>query len=741
MTAASSLGRPRTVRVRPFVTGALLALVAVAADCASPPAGSTPAASTSGASTAAAPAPAVPARPASSRAGVRPDLILLTIDTLRADAVGFDGNQSGTTPLLDRFAAGGRVFTNAHAHNVITLPSHTNILTGLFPYQHGVRENTGFKLGKAIPTIATVLHDAGYATGAFVGGYPLSAQFGLTRGFDVYDDRFTSGGLDDQFALAERRGDEVVKSALAWWHRPSGGKPRFLWVHLYDPHAPYQPPASFAQRFPDPYLGEVAAADSYLEPLLEPLLAANAAPTFLVMTADHGEARGEHGEQTHGLFAYEGTLHVPLFIWGPGIAPGRDDRPAAHMDVFPSLLQAAGVSAPADGRTRHGRSLLRAWTPAEQRADLYFESLSTALNRGWAPLRGMLRIAPSGAQRKFIHLPLPELYELPRDPHERNNLVDADRPAVRAAFAALPRESTWPPPREAVSSEEAARLRSLGYVSDSGGTTIAFAPQDDPKNLVDLDRKIEQLIDAYSRHKVPEAIALGRELVQARPSMPLGHSLYAQALLEAGRDDEALQVMREARRQRVASPTLLRQLGLTLAERGIIDEARAVLSPLAAADDAEAEVALATADSEAGQQREALARLERVLAADPRDAGAWETSALVHLRLQRWAKARDAARRAVDLQTVRPRAWNDLGVALFQLDDVPGALDAWQRAVELDPRLWDALWNLGIQASNHGRPAVARAALQRFLDAAPRDRYGNDMAEARRLLAALPAGS
>ena len=669
----------------------------------------------------------------------RPDVILVTIDTLRADAVGFGGNRSGTTPLLDRFAAGGRVFTNAHAHNVVTLPSHTNILTGLYPYQHGVRENTGFRLAAQIPTLATVLHAAGYATGAFVGGYPLSSRFGLARGFDEYDDRFTSGGLDDQFSLAERRGDEVVKVALAWWRQPrtpNGDQPRFLWVHLYDPHAPYEPPAAIAARFADPYLGEVAAADSFLTPLLEPLLAPKAPPTFLVVTADHGEARGEHGEQTHGLFAYEGTLHVPLLVWGPGVTPARDDRPAAHVDVFPTVLAAAGVAAPADGRARPGRPLLRLWTPAERNADLYFESLSAALNRGWAPLRGLLR-----GGKKFIHLPLPELYHLPRDPREATNLVDADRPAVRAAFAALPSESRWPPPREAIASEEAARLRSLGYVSDSGGTALAFTPKDDPKNLIDLDRKVEQVIDAYSRGRLPQAVNLARGLVQARPSMPLGHSLLAQALLQSGSDDEALEVMREARNDRVASPTLLRQLGLTLAERGSTEEARGVLTPLATAGDTEAEVALALTDSEAGRQREAFTRLERLLATDPRDAGAWEVRALVELRLGHWQAARDAARRSVDLQTVRPRAWNDLGVALFQLGDMPAALDAWQRAVDLDQTLWDALWNLGVQASTHGRPQVARAALQRFVDAAPRERYGKDLAEARRLLATLPAGT
>ncbi len=667
----------------------------------------------------------------------RPDVLLVTIDTLRYDATGFDGNPGGTTPLLDRLAAAGRVFADAHAHNVITLPSHTNILTGLYPFQHGVRENTGFRLGAAIPSLATVLHEAGYATGAFVGGYPLAARFGLARGFDVYDDRFSSGGLDDQFALAERRGDQVVAPALAWW-QAQRGRPRFLWVHLYDPHAPYQPPPPFSSRFADPYLGEVAATDSFLAPLLEPLLAGGEPPALVVVTADHGESRGEHGEMTHGLFAYEATLHVPLLLWGTGVTPGRDDRPAGHVDIFPTVLAATGAVAPGGGPRRPGRSLLRPWTSAERGEDLYFEALSAALNRGWAPLSGLLR-----GGRKFIRLPLPELYDLPRDPHEQHNLVDAERPAVRAAFAALPRESRWPPPREAISGEEVARLRSLGYAVDSGGggEGVAFRPEDDPKNLIAIDRQIEAVIDSYSQGRLPEAVALARQLVAARPSMPLGHSLLAQALLESGAEDEAIAVMQRARAARTASATLLRQLGLSLAERGRSAEAVTVLRPLAEAGDPEARIALALAHSEAGRQTEASDLLHAVLASDPRDAEAWETLALVELRLSHWAPARDDARRAVELQVVRPRAWNDLGVALFQLDDVGGALDAWQRAVELDSRLWDALWNLGVQGAAHGRPAVARKALQRFIEAAPHDRYGDDLAEARRLLAALPAES
>src|SRR4051794_6875159 len=202
----------------------------------------------------------------------RPDIVLITIDTLRADALGFAGNRRAQTPVLDRLAASGRVFPDAHAHNVATLPSHTNILTGLYPYQHGVRDNSGFRLAGSVPSLATVLHAAGYATGAFVGGFTLDSQWGLGHGFDIYDDRTSRGSESEGFGGAERRGDEVVGAALTWW-REQKRRPRFLWVHLFDPHAPYAPPEPFASRFArDPYLGEVAATDSFLAPLLRPYL-------------------------------------------------------------------------------------------------------------------------------------------------------------------------------------------------------------------------------------------------------------------------------------------------------------------------------------------------------------------------------------------------------------------------------------------------------------------------------------
>ncbi|MFL6197532.1 MAG: sulfatase, partial [Thermoanaerobaculia bacterium] len=313
---------------------------------------------------------------ADSRPREAVDVILVTIDTLRADALGVSGNPDASTPVLDRLAGAGRLYVNAHSHNVVTLPSHVNILTGRYPYQHGVRDNSGFTVPEGIPTLATLLKQAGYATGAFVGAYPLDARFGLNRGFDDYDDHYPRGSNPSEFVIAERRGDQVVAPALAWW-RSQAGRPRFLWVHLYDPHASYDPPEPFKSRFAaKPYLGEVAASDSFLAPLLEPMLDGKETPALVpalvIITGDHGEALGDHGELTHGLFAYESTLHVPLIVWGAGVHPGRDERWARHVDIVPTILERLGVDIPKD---LPGRSLLE--PPSKEPEDSYFEALST----------------------------------------------------------------------------------------------------------------------------------------------------------------------------------------------------------------------------------------------------------------------------------------------------------------------------------------------------------------------------
>ena len=674
------------------------------------------------------PAEAPPAQRAvaAAHAAAGANLLLITIDTWRADSPGFAGGRAAT-PVLDRLAQQGRVFEQAHAHNVLTLPSHANILTGQYPFQHGVRENSGFELAAGVPTLATVLAAAGYATGAFVGAFPLDAQFGLQHGFAVYDDKFPKGYHAREVEVPERRGDQVVAPALAWWRQHDGEK-RFLWVHLYDPHAPYTPPEPFLSRYAAaPYLGEVAATDSFLAPLLGGFEGGSEAPTVIVVTGDHGEALGDHGEKTHGLFAYESTLHVPLVLWGPGVEPGRDPRPVGHVDILPTVLDLLGVEAPPQIA---GSSLVGAALPERT---LYFESLSAFFNRGWAPLYGSLR-----GHSKYIHLPLPELYDLAADPREADNRVDAERRLARDLRAAIPAAAMDPADRGAVSDEVAAKLRSLGYLSAAGGRKKSYGPEDDPKTLIGIDTQTQELTALYSEGRLEEAAKLGREIVAARPDMALGYERLVTVLRDQGHLDEAVQVLQAAVRRGVTHPTLLRQLGLTLSEAGRGEEAVRVLEPLAGERDLDILNALGVAYYWAGRLDQAESTLGRVLARDADNAKALESLGAVKLSAGRTEEARGVLERALESDPSMAVAWNSLGVARQFLGDTPGALDAWRRAVELDPGQFDALYNLGLTAAAAGRSDVARAALRQYVATAPSSRFAEELRKARQVLARLP---
>lgn len=662
------------------------------------------------------------------------DLLLITVDTLRADALGFTGNARSETPVLDRLARSGRVYTSAHAHNVVTLPSHANILTGRLPYEHGVRDNSSFVLDDRFPTAAGLLGDAGFATAAVVAAFPLDARYGLDRGFDLYDDRYPEGGEESQFRLTERSGEEVVDRALSWW-RAHEGERRFLWIHLFEPHAPYEPPEPFASRFDDePYLGEVATTDAYLAPLLGPLLERTANRPFVVMTSDHGESLGEHGEITHGLFAYEATLRVPLVLWGPGIDSGTTDEPVRHVDLLPTLLDAADVEPPLG---LPGRSLLQ---PVEEEAETstYFEALSANLNRGWAPLRGVLRDG-----EKLIELPIPELYDLDVDPGEQRNLYPERARRARALERLLPTESDWRSSRRQPSAAERSALQSLGYLSGSARSRRDYGPEDDPKNLVAVDRTMHRFIDLYQRGRLEEATALVRSVLRERPRMGVAYEHLARVLLERGKKREALEALREASRRGVATPPAVRQLALLHLEAGHPEEAVELLESLAATEPAGGDPgtlnALTVALAEAGRLSEAGSVVSRVFARDPRNPEAHQNLALIALRKRDWSRARKEAQTALDGNEGLHHAWNYLGVALYNLGEPAEAVRAWERAVALAPDDFDLLYNLGLVAAQIGETERARTALERFVADAPRDRYSTDIAKARNLLQRLPS--
>ncbi|MCG8460944.1 MAG: sulfatase-like hydrolase/transferase, partial [Holophagales bacterium] len=658
-------------------------------------------------------------------------MLLITVDTLRADSLGFAGHPHAHTPNLDLLAARGRVFTFAHAHSVMTLPSHANLLTGLLPHQHGVRDNGGFVLGDDVPTLATLLAQEGFATAAFVASYPLDARYGLGRGFHVYDDvelpeaegsggTTLAGGLPDpRRPYGERRGDEVVALALEWW-RSHATERRFLWLHLFDPHGPYLPPSPWAERFPgDPYLGEVAATDAFLGPLLEPLLEPGAeGDTLVVFTSDHGESLGEHGELTHGLFAYGATLEVPLVVFGPGIEAGTDPFPARHVDVLPTVLDHLGIPLPPTepGREPVGRSLLREASGDDGAIDTYFEALSANLAHGWAPLRGMIR-----GRTKVIELPIPELYDLENDPDETENLVDSKRRAYREIVGDLPRESRWPPDPGSLDPEEAARLRSLGYLASRGSDAEnTFGPEDDPKRLVDLDRALKEVLLAFYEGDLDRSIRLCRQVLERRADLPLAHTYLALSLLRKGRPDLALAAMEQAVAADAAAIDLRRQMGITLLQVDRAPEAIVVLEAVAAEQaDAATVNNLALALAATGRLQQAVARLEAFLEQHPENSGSWENLAFLSLESGDPAAAEEAARRSTTLSPERPGAWNNLGLALYGQGRFPDAMDAWRRVLELEPGNADTLFNLGTVAAEAGDAAAATNALERFLQSGP----------------------
>jgi arylsulfatase A-like enzyme/cytochrome c-type biogenesis protein CcmH/NrfG len=665
------------------------------------------------------------------------NVLLITIDTLRADAMSSYGGPA-ETPALDRLAASGVRFTFAHAQAVLTLPSHTSILTGMYPYQHGVRENSGYRLAPGTRTIATLLKHDGYDTGAFVGAFPVHSRFGLNQGFDTYDDRFGETRAPTEFVMPERPASAVVPLARNWIAKHRDGR-WFVWVHVFDPHAPYLPPPPFGQQYAGrPYYGEVAATDAALAPLLDDVRNAGR-PTLIVVTGDHGESLGEHGEASHGLFAYEATLRVPLIVAEVGRGASErgevSDVPVRHVDILPTILDAIGQRAPAG---LPGRTLLPA---AERRAGAaprtsYFEAMSAMLNRGWAPLTGVVV-----DRDKYIDLPIPELYDLQRDPAEQTNL-DGKTPErervlqadLRGFGAALPGERAHEDP------EALARLRALGYVAGQAPVKAHYTEADDPKRLVDIAEAIHRGVDLYSARRFDEAVQVYRQVLARRPDMALAYKHLAFVEWERGNLRGALDVLQQAIRNGVAQPSILTQLGSYLSESGRADQAVRLLEPLASDPDADADTlnALGIAYAQSGHEPEAIRVFERVLKQTP-DSGI-PLANLGVLALQRGdlPAARHEFEHAVQVDPHSSQAFGGLGVVYIRTGDRQRAVDAWKQAFQLDATNFDALYNIGTTLARDGQRDEARPYLEQFVKSAPPAFYAKDIRDISELLRHQP---
>lgn len=660
------------------------------------------------------------------------NILLISIDTLRADALGAYGGKAAT-PNLDALAASGARFTFAHAHAVVTLPSHTSLLTGRYPYEHGVRDNNGYRVRQGEPTLATRLKAMGFATGAFVGAFPLDQRFGLNQGFDTYDDRLPEAGPTVDFALPERRADAVVSSARTWIAAQQG--PWFSWVHVFDPHAPYRPPAPFAGEYAaDPYAGEVAWTDAALGPLLDQARASSR-PTLVIVTADHGESLGEHGELTHGIFAYEATLRVPLIIAEISPRPTDTrgvtvDASVRHVDVVPTVLEAVGAPGLA-GTVWSGTSLIGLVSGAGgPPRPAYFEAMTANLARGWAPLRGVLV-----DRDKYIDLPIAETYDLAADPGEQRNLAASDTTRTQVLLNTLRTFNTAPP--DAPGEETGAvleRLRALGYVGGSPAPARdRFTEDDDPKRLIDVDKMLHDAGDLYSRGRRDEAVAAFQAVIARRPDTADAYRYLAFVHWQSGRPREAIATLETALARGLTQRDIRVKLGLYLAEAGEPDRAIPLLEGMSA-DDSEVLNALGIAYGQRGRMADARRTFERAITIDPTSALSHQNIATLQLRTGTLDAAEASFRRALSIDDTLAGAYTGLGVVLAQRNRLPEALDAWRRAVSLDSGEFNALFNLTMELFASGQTEEGRRFGERFVATAPPALFAADIAQVRRLL-------
>jgi choline-sulfatase len=693
-------------------------------------------------------------------------VVLISVDTLRADHLPAYGYGGVRTPALDALARDSIVFENAYCQAPLTLPSHATLLTGLLPSQHGVRDNVGFRLAAAHPTLATLLKGRGYATGAAVSSFALRRDRGLAAGFDLYDDQFGAGSPD------ERPGVETAKR-LESFADANAGKPIFLFLHLYEPHTPYRAAEPFRTEYASrPYDGEVAAADAAVGGFLAHLKMSGLYDrAIIVFVSDHGEGLGDHGEDEHGVFLYRETIRVPLFVKLPGArgAATRVRAPVGLVDVFPTIAEVAGAARAAGGPGLSLSGLAGSSVPPPRR--IFSETLYPRLQLGWSDLAAL-----TDDRFSYIEAPRPELYDLVADPSEKHDLAASRPPALRSMRAELlsVRDSAASP--EKSSAEELEKLGSLGYIRvDPGSAGKGRLP--DPKDKISELRQYKRLFDLFYARRNDESIALAREMLAANPQILSVSRILATSLERARRPAEAAAVLEaalsrpdrtgsaedvvqtaeelatllsrspdsaraerslsELLRRGIAGEPVRRELARLLHRRGRPAEALSLLSDSESSTDAATLDVYGAVLADSGRLEDARRAFARALEIDPDRADVLLHLGMLSLREKNPAQARDWFSKALAADPAAPGTLAALGLAQAQLGDSRAALESWDRALVLDPRQFDTLFNRAVLAGRTGDVAAARRGLQQFIATAPAGRYGGQIAEARRLLRAM----
>jgi arylsulfatase A-like enzyme/Flp pilus assembly protein TadD len=634
--------------------------------------------------------------------GNKKNLLIITVDTLRADRVGCYGG-SLKTPNIDRLAARGVVFRRAFAQATTTLPSHTSLFLGLTPLHHGIHDNTNFVVGTEFLTLAEHLGKAGYATAAFVSGFPLDSRFGLARGFGLYEETLEEHGSGQLF-YRERKAEDVLARALEWLTARTG--PWFVWIHIFDPHHPYEPPEPFRSQFRDRlYDGEVAYVDASLKKLVDEIEARDwVDDTVVVLASDHGEGLGEHGEDTHGFLAYNTTLWVPLILCAPGWKPARVDQVAALVDVFPTACELLALPTPPDldgvslAPAAKGRKLAR-------RA-VYFESMFPYYSRGWAPMFGFLQ-----GSEKFIESPIPESYDLGGDFDELKNLIPPQDPAPLRARLAKVTAGLSPVDRagqeKRLDREAQEKLRSLGYVSSPQPIHKAvYGPEDDVKTLLPFHLRCQEAQALYDQGRPAEAIDILKQVLTDREDFDGAYATLGMIYALQGRVADGLAVLKRGLELLPKNYMIGSPLVHMLIKIGRFDEAIEVITAdgrYPFEDVADSWNMLGEAYLKTGQLDNARKALGAALDLDERDylihrnLGDAEFAVFTRDRDRAaYMRALEHYEKAIELNPRDPSSRNALGFSYLQGGRAKEAIPQLVKAIELVPDYDTAIYNLGL---------------------------------------------